>query len=84
MHYWLWLRDRSGQRRVRSDSVLPGTVPDRVMELLTADFADSMGLCRECPLACRCHVIETDSGNKFCTILFHDTVRPSWHVQDVA
>jgi len=86
MYYWLWLRTKAGEPYLYRGLVLPGIIPDRVFDLLTDQFADSMGLCDECPLASHCHVIESgvERGRKFCTVLFHDTVRPSWQPQDAA
>jgi len=82
MTYWLWLTNRRGSY-VHRDSVLPGVVPSHVMELLTVGFAESMGLCHGCTMACRCHVIGP-RGLKYCTVLFHDAVQPAWRLEAVA
>jgi len=82
MIYWLWLVDRRGIH-VHRDSVLPGVLPTHVMEMLTVRFADEMNLCHGCGMACRCHVIDP-YGTKYCTVLFHDALRPQWSLEAVA
>ena len=84
MNYWLWLRRRTGGGYVHQDSFLPGLVPESVLAMLTILFADrELHLCPECSMASRCHVIGLD-GTKYCTVLFHDAVRPQWRLEDVA
>ena len=83
MNYWLWLRKRNGDPVVRRDNFLPGLVPAAVLAMLTVAFADhELHLCGECTMASRCHVIG-DDGTKYCTVLFHDAVRPAWPLERV-
>jgi len=65
-----------------NDSFLPGIVPDQVIDLLTVQSADDFGLCKDCPLDSKCHVIGND-GTKYCLVLFHDAFRPKWKIKDV-
>ncbi|MCE5279407.1 MAG: hypothetical protein ABFD92_02160 [Planctomycetaceae bacterium] len=82
MNYWIWLCRRDGSRRVHRDSFLAGLIPQRVIDMLTIAFADGLGLCHGCTMASRCHVIGPD-GTKYCTVLFHDAVRPAWRIEAV-
>lgn len=82
MIYWIDLKSR---RRWPyeivefSDSILPGmAVPERLWSKMTARVAEDLGLCEHCEMGTHCHPIEWPSGRKFCTILFHDVVKPSW------
>ena len=83
MIYWLWLVSKENGAFVHRDGVLPGVVPSHVMERLTVGFADEMDLCNECGMASRCHIIGP-GGAKYCTVLFHDAIRPEWKLEDVA
>lgn len=83
MNYWLWLRRRNGDAYAHCDGFLPGLIPTRVLEMLTVAFAEDLCLCRECSMAPRCHVIGP-RGVKYCTVLFHDCVRPAWKMEAVA
>jgi len=65
------------------DSFLPGIVPDHVIDLLTCQSAEFLGLCKLCELDCKCHVIG-DDGTKYCIVLFHDAFRPKWKIKDVS
>lgn len=83
MNYWLWLRRRDGTQFVCHGAFLPGLIPEHVVAMLTVAFAEEMHLCRECCMDSRCHVIGP-SGVKYCTVLFHDAVRPTWRLEAVA
>lgn len=83
MNYWIWLRRKDGRPFVHHDNFLPGLVPAHVVEMLTDRFAADLGLCGECSMASHCHVIDA-SGAKYCTVLFHDALRPAWRLESVA
>jgi hypothetical protein len=71
---WTWLYE----------PLLPGFIPGRVLDMMEVRFVeDELRLCRECEMACKCHVIEFPGGRKLCTVLFHDAVRPRWRLKDV-
>lgn len=67
------------------DSILPGIVPDRVIDMMVCRFVEEqLGLCAHCDAhGSRCHVIEEPSGRKLCPVLFHDAVHPPWRVCEV-
>lgn len=85
---------RKGEPTLVEDALLPGLIPDRVLQLMVDQFVDrEMGLCTGCEVACHCHVLVFDVAKsnrhqdvftKLCPILFHDAVRPlSWKVEDL-
>ena len=79
MQYWLWLK---GPKLLRG-ALLPGIVPDRVIELCSVQACEESGLCLECgDGGAVCHVIESGTGRKFCPVLFADVVRPPWSMKD--
>lgn len=66
-----------------NDSFLPGfRIPERVLPLLMAEWADDRGFCPDCNMDTHCHPINA-KGYKYCTILFHDAIRPKWKLKDV-
>jgi len=81
MIYWIFLHTRKGMMRFE-DAFLPGIIPERVLSMCRANFAYELGLCKHCEMAWRCHVIDS-RGNKYCTILFHDVVKPGWKLEQV-
>jgi len=85
MQYWIWLRSGNGEPYIYSDSVLPGVVPSRVIDLLLDRVVDEdLGLCATCDVrGQRCHVIECGTGRKFCPVLFSDVFQTAWRVADV-
>lgn len=65
------------------DSFLPGIkVPEHVVPMLMLTFAEKRGFCKDCDMDSHCHPLNAE-GNKFCTILLHDAVRPKWTLKDV-
>ena len=96
MQYFVYIR-RRGKVRIVWDAILPGFIPDRVMDLITADSArDVLGICDGCESACNCHVmrLEPSLSNRhgcgdvyshLCPILFHDVFKPSaWQVAELS
>jgi hypothetical protein len=84
MMYWTWLKKKKEQYVFR-DQILPGIIPDHVFDLMVCDVVkEQLGLCELCDVhGARCHVIEEDTGRKFCPVLFVDVVRPPWKVKDL-
>ena len=83
MHYWVILR-RRGEISYHHDYFLDGLVPQRVIEMTLDRFAEELGLCGSCDLGSHCHVIKESSGRKYCSVLFHDVVRPAWKLKELA
>ena len=82
MIYWIALRDKRGWTH-HYDYFLDGIIPAHVIAMTTCVFAHDIGLCDGCTMAWHCHVIEPDTGEKYCTILFHDVVKPTWEMSKV-
>jgi hypothetical protein len=82
MHYWVCIEHR-GEIQHHHDYFLDGLVPQHVLDMTRVPFADELGLCAPCELASRCHVIEQPSGRKYCSVLFHDVVRPAWKLKEL-
>lgn len=96
MQYFVYIRRRGRLLTVR-DSVLPGIIPEHVMELMTADSArDVLGICDGCESSCNCHVMRLEPARSnrhgcgdvyshLCPILFHDVFKPlSWSVAELS
>jgi hypothetical protein len=86
MHYWIFLTTKSGATVQFKDQILPGVVPDHVLDLMEAMFVEKeLKLCKLCDVqGRRCHVIDEATGRKLCPVLFVDAVKPPWTVQEVA
>lgn len=82
MIYWIWLRDEQGEPFIFQDGFLPGIIPQHHIEHTAAAFVERLGVCDSCRGDLP-HVIEEETGRKFCPILFNDLVRPRWKVQDL-
>jgi len=90
MQYWIWLvkkahRNKDYDTYIFEESFLPGLrIPERVESLLTVKWVEENypHWCRECGMDDHPHPIRPD-GSKFCTILFHDAVKPKWKLEDV-
>lgn len=82
MHYWVILRRRDGWIH-HHDYFLDDLIPQHVIAMTSARFADEQGFCKNCALASHCHVIAEPSGQKYCPILFHDVVKPNWKIRDL-
>jgi len=85
MRYWVFIREGKYGVIRYSDYFLPGLIPKHVLDMMLADYVDEeLGLCAACEeLHCRCHVIEWETGRKFCPILFHDVVKPKWAISQL-
>ena len=57
-----------------------------VFDLMECDFVDKqLDLCKLCDVqGHRCHVVEDQTGRKFCPVLFADAVHPPWKVDQIA
>lgn len=84
MTYWIDLVGKDGEAYIYEDSFLPGVLcPERVIPKLRADFADDvLDLCELCHMDRHCHPIGAQ-GEKYCTILFYDTIKPKWRLENV-
>ncbi len=84
MQYRVILRKGKYDHRYYHDYFLNGLIPDHVLELMIANTVDEkMGICDGCEAAFHCHVIEEETGKKYCPILFHDVVKPGWKVSQL-
>jgi hypothetical protein len=86
--YWIWLQDKHGKPYIYRDSFLPGLIPPEVLQLMLLtgwknNGVEMLDICDECPMDSRCHVLEEGTGRKFCTVLFHDAVKPPWKISEV-
>jgi hypothetical protein len=84
MFYWITIIGKNGEPVEYEDSFLPGIkIPDRIILLLRADFADNvLELCELCHMDRHCHPIGS-RGEKYCTILFYDAIKPIWTLEQV-
>ena len=85
MRYWIYLM-KNDEPYVFKDYMLDGIIPQRTLELMVANTVEKeIGLCEKCDVhGVRCHVINGETGEKYCPILFHDVVKPPWKVSQVA
>ena len=88
MQYAIWLRSkRTGEPVWHEDSILPGIVPDHVLDLMITGVIRELGMCWQCPLAGHCHIMVHVPGESgmpgLCTVLFHDAVKPEWKLEEV-
>lgn len=80
--YWIWLKGRKRGPYIFED-VVPWVIPQWRIEQTLDSFVDKeLGFCKNCN-GYICHVIEHGTGRKFCTVLFHDLVKPGWKLEDV-
>jgi len=84
--YSVWL-ERKGRLIILDDSLLPGILlPDKSLQNMRCEIADRLGLCKDCPVASRSHVIvwvNENLGEKYCPVLFHDAVKPKWRIEEL-
>lgn len=80
--YWICLNGRRGEPYIYED-VVSWFVPRAMIERCYDQFVDQkLHLCGgEC--GCLCHVIEKETGKKYCPILFVELVEPKWRLKDV-
>lgn len=85
MKYWLWLRnpDPEGDFCVMFRGETPAHIRPELIEHTYDRFVDErLKLCKDCH-GSHCHVIEEETGRKFCPILFSDLVKPGWTAKDL-
>ena len=87
--YSVWIR-RRGEIVEFNESLLPHIVaPDRAIQNMRAEVVDRLGLCVDCQVAFKCHVIiwvhkyGREVGEKYCPVLFNDAVKPKWKVEEL-
>jgi len=80
MYYWIWIIDpKTGDPIVFEDSILPGIIPERTINMLiSTEFSQKHNYCKHCGLSSTGHAIDKD-GNKYCTMLLHDVLKPKWN-----
>lgn len=85
MYYWIILERKGGTEIYHhEENLLPGFLPERILPWMKAQFADEeFNLCENCDLDTRCHPIDKD-GSKWCTVLLHDALKPTWKIKDIA
>ncbi len=84
MLYWIILVDQHGDAYHHYDNFLPGLIPPHVLEMMRVPFGvDALGICEHCTFDHRCHVIEAGTGRKYCPVLFHDAIKPSWSLAEL-
>jgi len=71
-----------------TETLLDGLFDKEFVLHTRTDFVERLGLCDKC-CGRITHVIcnDVDPGgytNKFCPVLFHDLIKPSWKLQDVS
>lgn len=82
MEYWVYL-NRRGKVFQFKDRILKSVYD---FDLLLADLADELGLCKDCPFDCVCHVlrkINENTWDKLCSVLFHDLIKPPWKLEEL-
>ncbi len=80
--YWIWLKSRRGEPYIYEDMV-SWFVPRAMIERCHGQFVEKrLGLCKDCDGRI-CHVIEKDTGEKYCPILFVELAEPKWKLKDV-
>lgn len=86
MQYRIIIKGKNGEPVNFEDAYLPGfyPVPDKLLPHLKSAWVDKHypEWCSECGLDDCCHPIAED-GSKYCTVLFHDAIRPPWKIEDV-
>ncbi len=88
MQYEVIVRDhKNGHRRI-SEALLDGIVEQHVIDAMTCETAEDLGLCKICDSqGARCHVmlwVRPHTYAKYCPVLWHDVFKPgSWKVEDL-
>ena len=86
MTYWVRVKDAKSGNRIVEESILDGVVSDHVLDAMTCESADDLGLCKICDSeGARCHVMRWIAPNtykKYCPVLWHDVFKPgSWKIE---
>jgi hypothetical protein len=80
---------RRGEVICFEDTFLPHILPERSLHYMRCEVVQSLGLCEDCEVSCKCHVIMwtkrhgKDIGEKYCPVLFGDALRPAWKVKEL-
>jgi len=87
MMYEVIVKSKGGPEHIQ-ENLLDGIVPPHVVDLMTVESADDLGLCKLCDCGgARCHVLVWYAQNsylKYCPVLWHDAFKPaSWKVADL-
>jgi hypothetical protein len=87
MQYWIYIaKNRQRQDyKIVEEYFLPGfRIPERIENMITVAWVEKHfpDWCRHCGMDDKSHPISHD-GSKFCTVLFHDAVRPDWRLENV-
>ncbi|WP_022669487.1 hypothetical protein [Desulfospira joergensenii] len=89
MQYWIYLKKKpyapDYDYSCFQESFLPGIrVPARVEPMLKAAWVDENypEWCSHCEMDDKSHPIAMD-GSKYCTMLFHDAIKPSWSLNEI-
>ena len=87
MQYSIHLKGKNDDWYQLEEALLP-FIPEHVFDAMLVSVVDEMGLCKHCEMDCKCHILEPiphkpHTYRKLCTVLFHDTVQPSWRLEDV-
>ena len=80
--YWIHVYVK-GEPTIFEEALLP-FIPERVVKLTNAQHVDNeLGLCELCDMDEHCHPINSETGEKYCTVLFHDLIKPKWKIKQV-
>lgn len=86
MQYWIFLNKKNGEVIRFQDSLLD-IYPKRTFDLMEHNKApEKLGMCGECHLDTKCHVMEEIDENTsrlLCPILFVDVVKPPWKLSEI-
>lgn len=82
MYYSILIQKRGGDPIWYEDNLLPGIIPQKLIDHTRDFFVENLGICKTCK-GTLCHVID-ERGQKYCPVLFHDLVKPqNWKLTDV-
>lgn len=84
----VWILDRKKKPTLFEDDLLDGLIPQKVVDLMTCEKADEMGVCRLCDVqGRRCHImvqVALSTYQKYCPCLWWDVFKPTaWKVGDL-
>ncbi len=71
MNYWIWLESKRRGPYIYKGSILPGLLSERLIEQTACENIERLKICDKCDGAIA-HVIETETGRKFCPVMFFD------------
>lgn len=57
-------------------------VPKEKEVLFKSETSEFLGLCGKCEMACCSHPLD-EEGRKWCSVMFHDLIRPKWKLRDL-